>query len=274
MSYFPLHYITTNQYSSGGEFMYKSSQIEYIGYYWKTGNGRFYTGETPQSSETLEIVPIIPIDFGISTDQSEYNKKISLANIADGPLDYFPEVANLPIESNIISDYANLKNTPQTILTPFKYLPQYNPTIPSTQDYQNGEFIRYFTKKTNELQYIEINQQTYALLRQKSLTIEWTLYLPFTLSWQLTGNIKQVQQVNRNITEAKIQSLKLYKFDEYLKFDFLKYYQPEVGTMNSGSYINGVNQGYVLDNRNGRSTGVLNSQNDSGSVRRDNSTTR
>jgi hypothetical protein len=93
------------------------------------------------------------------------------------------------------------------------------------------------------------------------------LYFPFTLSWQLTGDIKQVQQVNRNITEAKIKSLKLYKFDEYLKFDYTKYYQPEVGSTTSGSYINGVNQGYVLDNRNGRITGISNSQNDSGSIR-------
>ena len=265
--YFPSSQIKTNLYTNGNKLVYKSNNQKYIGFYWKTGNGKFYTGETPQSPEILEIVPIIPIDFGISTDQSEYNKKISLANIADGPLDYFPEVANLPIEPNIISDYANLKNIPQTILTPFKYLPQYNPTIPSTQDYQNKEFIRYFTKKTNELQYIEINQQTYALLRQKNPTIEWTLYFPFTLSWQLTGIKKQVEQVNRNITEAKIKSLKLYKFDEYLKFDYTKYYQPEVGSTTSGSYINEVNQGYVLDNRNGRITGISNSQNDSGSIR-------
>jgi hypothetical protein len=273
MSYFPLHYITTNQYTSGGEFMYKSSQIEYTGYYWKTGNGKFYSGQTPQSPNIVEIVPIIPINFGTFEETPKYTEKIRLANIGDGPLDYFTVVADLPIEENIISSYANLKKIPQNNLTT-KYLPQYNPSPPTSQDYQNGEFIRYFAKKTNELQYIEINQQTYDLLRQKNPTIEWTLYLPLTLSWQLTGDIKQVQQVNRNITGAKIQSLKLYKFDEYLKFDFLKYYQPEVGTMNSGSYINGVNQGYVLDNRDGRSTGVLNSQNDSGSVRRDNSTTR
>jgi hypothetical protein len=273
MSYFPKHYITPNQYTSGGEFVYKSSQIEYIGYYWKTGNGRFYTGKTPQSSETIEIAPIIPIDFGISTDQSEYNKKISLANIADGPLDYFPEVANLPIESNIISEYANLKNIPQTILTPFKYIPQYNQVIPTPQDYQNGEFRRYFAKKTNELQYIEINQQTFALLRQKSPTIEWSLYQPFNIPWQLTGDKNQVEKTNRNIVELTIQKNRFYKFNEYLKFDYTKYYN-QLGSTTSGSYINGVNQGYVLDNRNGRSTRVSNSQNDSGSVRRDSSITR
>jgi hypothetical protein len=79
MSYFPKHYITPNQYTSGGEFAYKSSQIEYIGYYWKTGNGRFYTGKTPQSSETIELAPIIPIDPGISTATNQNTtKKLSL----------------------------------------------------------------------------------------------------------------------------------------------------------------------------------------------------
>jgi len=48
----------------------------------------------------------------------------------------------------------------------------------------------------------------------------------------------------------------------------------KLGITTLGSYINGVNQGYVLDNRNGRSTGVFNSQNDSGSIRRDNSMPR
>ena len=147
MSYFPLHYITTNQYSSGGEFMYKSSQIDYIGYYWKTGNGRFYTGETPQSPEIVEIVPIIPINYGTFEETPKYTEKIRLANIGDGPLDYFTEIADLPIEENIISSYAILKNIPQNNLTT-KYLPQYNPSPPTTQDYQNGEFIRYFAKKT------------------------------------------------------------------------------------------------------------------------------
>jgi hypothetical protein len=224
MSYFPLHYITTNQYSSGGELMYKPSQIEYIGWYWKAGNGKFYSGQTPQAPNIIELIPIIPLNFGTFEETPKYTEKIRLANIGDGPLDYFTVVANLPIEEETISNYAILKNIPQNNLTT-KFLPQYNPSPPTLQDYQNGEFVRYFAKKTNELQYIEINQQTYDLLRQRNPTIEWTLYFPFTLSWQLMGDKKQVEQVNRNITEDKIKSLNLYKFNEYIKFDYIKYYQ-------------------------------------------------
>jgi hypothetical protein len=272
MSYFPKHYITPNQYTSGGEFAYKSSQIEYIGYYWKTGNGRFYTGKTPQSSETIELLPILTVNPGEFTSTPSYTEKIVIATAGEAPPDYGIGL-NLPVDDNIITNYAVLKNKSSKPIAN-KYIPQYNQIIPTTQDYQNGEFRRYFAKKTNELQYIEVNQQTYALLRQKDPTIEWSLYQPFNIPWQLTGDKNQVEKTNRNIVELTIQKNKLYKFNEYLKFDYTKYYQPEVGSTTSGSYINGVNQGYVLDNRNGRSTGVSYSQNDSGSIRRDSSITR
>ena len=202
--------------------MYKPSQIEYTGNYWKAGNGKFYSGQTPQSPNIVELIKLQVINNLDSLyNEPFYTDKIKIAFLGDAPV---VGNGNEPyIESNVL-EYTNLKKIVSSA-NGIKYLPPYNPSPPITQDYQNGEFVRYFAKKTNELQYIEINQQTFDLLRQKNPTIEWTLYLPFTLSWQLTGDIKQVQQVNRNITEAKIQSLKLYKFDEYLKFDFLKYYK-------------------------------------------------
>ena len=51
MSYFPKHYINPNQYTAGGEFMYASSQIEYKGWYWSTGNGKYYTGK-------IQVLPL------------------------------------------------------------------------------------------------------------------------------------------------------------------------------------------------------------------------
>ena len=84
---------------------------------------------------------------------------------------------------------------------------------------------------------------------------------------------ENVAKINKNSTELVIFKNKFLGLNEYLKFDFTKYYN-QLGTTTSGSYINGVNQGYVLDNRDRRGNGVFNSQNDSGSIRRDNSITR
>ena len=101
------------------------------------------------------------------------------------------------------------------------------------------------------------------------------MYQPFNIPWQLTGNREQVERTNRNIVE--LTSFQKFLFPkglaDYLRFNFTKYYL-QLGTTTSGSYINGVNQGYVLDNRDRRINGVSNSQNDSGSVRRDSSITR
>jgi hypothetical protein len=263
MSYFPKHYIKTNLYTVGGEFVLRANQQIYVGPYWQTGNGKYYTGKTPQGSGVFELIKSQVIN-NLEPLYSEplYTDKIKVALLGDAP-----EIGNGNepyIESNVL-EYTNLKKLPVSA-NGIKYLPPFNITIPTQQDYQNSEFRRYFAKKSNELQYIEISQQTYAQLVKRDPVIEWSLYQPFNIPWQLTGNIDQVEKTNRNIVELTIQKNNLYKFNEYLKFDYTKYYN-QLGTSTSGSYINGVNQGYVLDNRDGRSTGVFNSQNDSGSIR-------
>ena len=264
MSYFPKHYIKTDLYTIGGEFILRANQQDYAGPYWQTGNGKYYTGKTPQGSGIFELIKLEVINnLEPLYNEPLYTDKIKVAFLGDAP-----EVGdgNLPyIDSNIL-EYTNLKKI-VTSANAIKYLPPFNITLPTQQDYQNGEFRRYFAKKANELQYIEVSCQTYAQLVKRDPVIEWSLYQPFNIPWQLTGNRDQVERTNRNIVELTIQKNGLYKFNEYLRFDYTKYYQPEVGSSTSGSYINGVNQGYVLDNRNGRSTGVSNSQNDSGSIR-------
>jgi hypothetical protein len=270
MSYFPKHYIKTNLYTVGGEFVLRANQQIYVGPYWQTGNGKYYTGKTPQGSGVFELIKSQVIN-NLEPLYSEplYTDKIKVALLGDAP-----EIGNGNepyIESNVL-EYTNLKKL-LVSANGIKYLPPFNITIPTQQDYQNSEFRRYFAKKSNELQYIEISQQTYAQLVKRDPVIEWSLYQPFNIPWQLTGNIDQVEKTNRNIVELTIQKNNLYKFNEYLKFDYTKYYN-QLGTSTSGSYINGVNQGYVLDNRDRRINGVSNSQNDSGSVRRDSSITR
>jgi len=245
MSYFPKHYIKTNQSTTGGEFVFRANELDYTGPYWSTGNGRFYTGNTPQSSPIFELLPKIPInnlDFLYS--EPVYTDKIKIAYLGDAPI---VGDGTLPYNENNVINYSNLRKSPKTA-NAIKYLPQYNPTLPTQQDYQNSEFIRYFAKKTNENQYIEINQQTYNQLFYNDRAVEWTLYTPFSIFWQLTGDKQQVQQVNKNITEAKIKALKLYSFNEYLKFDFLKYYQfPNISNLYTagGEFKTANGQNYI-----------------------------
>jgi hypothetical protein len=194
MPYFPLSQIKTNLVSSG-EFALVGNQEIYYGPYWKTSTGKFYTGKTPQDLPTREIIPI------------------SQSPVATDDIELTPSLDSI--------DYNNI-----TITTPtYSNIPQYIPTQPTEQDYQNGEFTRYFCKKSNELIYIEIDKPQYDLLISKSPDILWQLYLPFILSWQLTGAQEQVFRTNRNITVLTSQRLQLPRLGDYLNNNYLKYYR-------------------------------------------------
>ena len=193
--YFPESQITPNQYTNGGEFQVKSTCQDYKGYYFITSTGQRYTGRNQNDNPVLELTSLI-------SNTSNTNPNL-------------PEVTTL-------TDYTYNNIIP----APFKiiYKPVYNPNIPTQQDYQIGEYRRYFCKKTNEIIYLEINQNTFNKLATQSPDILWQYYLPFYLPWNLTGTKEQVATVNRNIVLLTMKNLSLPQFDAYLKFDFTKYY--------------------------------------------------
>jgi len=191
--YFPESQIVTNLYTNGGELMYISSNQEYIGYYFKTLSGQYYTGKNQNDGFNQLLVPIVTINTVLS------------------PLD-----SNLNYVRVIGGSLSN---------TVLKYLPYYLPQLPTQEDYQISEFRRYFCKKVNQIQYIEINQTQFDLLLNQDPQIEFSLYYPFFIDWQLTGDKSKVAEVNRNITLLAMKNQKLPSFDQYLKFDFTKYYQ-------------------------------------------------
>ena len=259
MAYYPKSQITSNLYTNGGELFVTSTGQPYSGYYYRLSNGQIFSGRTPQDLPNFPLTTTTP---QLTPNPTTYND-VPLYTVTnkDGsttgyqyPHDFY------------YRDYP--KYDPQNSIIPY-----YAPVLPTQQDYQIGEFRRYFCKKVNEVKYLEINTVIYNLLIQKSPTVTYPLYIPFYLDWQLTGDIKQVARVNKNTVELTSFQNKLPRLEEYLKFDYTKYYN-QLGTTTSGSYINGVNQGYVLDNRDRRIDRVSNSQNDSGSVRRDSSITR
>ena len=193
--YFPESQITPNQYTNGGEFQIKSTSQLYIGYYFITSTGQRYTGRNQNDNPVLELTSLI-------SNTSNTNPNL-------------PEVTTLTDYT-----YNNLITAPTGIV----FKPAYNPNIPIQQDYQIGEYRRYFCKKTNEIIYLEIDQNTFDKLANQAPTILWQYYLPFFLPWNLTGTKEQVATVNRNIVLLTMKNLSLPQFDAYLKFDFTKYY--------------------------------------------------
>jgi hypothetical protein len=201
--YYPLSQITSNLYTNGGEYVYKSNQENYTGYYWKTSSGKIYTGKTPQDIPTSEL---------ISANSNPLNPVLQNSSI--------PVIINQNDFEN--TNYINVKSidTSQIALTPI-----YFPTQPTQQDYQIGEFRRYFCKKTNEIQYVEISKDQFDLLVAKDPQILWQLYFPFFIPWDITGTKEQVARVNKNIVDLTMKNLRLPRFNDYIKNDYTKYYR-------------------------------------------------
>jgi len=199
--YYPLSQITPNQYTNGGEFQFKSNGQNYAGYYFITSTGKYFTGKNQNDTPVEELIQTTVETF---VDPLVTSDSVKL-----------PEVITVTDYS-----YNKLVSKPTSIL----YKPVYNPNIPTQQDYQIGEYRRYFCKKTNEIIYLEIDKTTFDKLVSKSLDILWSLYQPFDIPWNLTGVKEQVATVNRNIVLLTMKNLSLPQFDAYLKFDFTKYY--------------------------------------------------
>jgi hypothetical protein len=208
--YYPLSQIKTNLYTNGDEFTSnpQDTTTSYSGFYWKTSGEEFFTGKTPQDKPNIPLFKISSVEEQILNDPlNNSNTTLNVVTFNGDP--------NL-------DEYLSLTKTP---IDKINYLPYYNPQLPTQQDYQNGEFRRYFCKKTNEVIYLEIDQIQYTNLISKKPQILWQLYLPYNITWQLTGDKQQVAQVNKNIVELVSKALKLPNFNLYIKEDYIKYYQ-------------------------------------------------
>ena len=199
--YYPLSQIKTNLYTNGGEYAYISTNEAYTGYYWKASDGKIFSGRTPQDTPVEELTPM-------TTRSSNVFSTNTFLSINQ--------------EDTNNTAYLNIKNI---AVNDAIFTPPYSPTLPTPQDYQIGEFVRYFCKKSNEVIYIETSQETYDLLLNKDQRILWQLYIPFNIPWQITGDKQTVAKTNKNIVELTMFKNKYYRFNDYLKNDYLKYFK-------------------------------------------------
>jgi len=206
--YYPNSQIKTNIYTNGGELVFKVNNENYIGFYWKTSDGKFYTGKNPQDKSIQELILITSL-----SNPSISNQTSEAFEVESQP--------NLISNTDLSLRYNKLNNK----LLGDKIIPNsFNP-FPTQEEYTLGEFTRYFCKKANEYNYIEINKDNFTKLSTKDNSYLWQLYIPFKFQWTISGEEKQVYLLNKNITQYMINKFKLNMLNKFLREDYLKFWK-------------------------------------------------
>jgi len=193
MVYYPKSHITSNLYSNG-ELAYKDTLAPYTGQYFSTFDNKFWTGNGGGDGSNLELVNVNSAPAFPTPETFEDNNP-------EDPR-FYPEN----------QDYSTLKKVQYNqgiSQTPVSFYP-----TPSIQDYEMGEFTRYFSKKANE----EVYYETSGLFKNN-------LYIGFSLPWKLTGDRDVVFEVNKGIVELKQQQFKALGLGAFLKFNYIQYYK-------------------------------------------------
>jgi hypothetical protein len=219
--YIPKNRIITNLKTNQGEFVYKGTNIPYNGFYWKSYDGKYFTGKNQNDSPITEIEFPIPIYVSDQPSLNSFQLSPLFFSVTDLDDSFDP-----PFVTNLSPDTAYLSIKNISINKPdIKFLPsQYYPT-PTPSDYNLGVFTRYFVVKANENIYLEVNEDTFNNIQNKSADWAWELYTPFSLPWTLTGERDTVFITNRNITQLTEQRLKRRGLQEFLKLNYLKFYK-------------------------------------------------
>jgi len=204
--YYPKSQIKTNLYTNGEDYILSTTKLNYSGFYYEISNGNKYTGKTPNNKPNILLLPSTTPQLTLPTNFSSPNSLITLNN-PDDTNPYYPSY-----------DLNYVKNTPSRLI------PLFNPTLPTDQDKQKGQFNRYFCKKTNELKYLEIDKETYDQLKAKDLQIAWDLYEPASLLWVIKGNQETVFNTNKSSVFKIEQNQRWYGFSQYFKENYSKYH--------------------------------------------------
>lgn len=199
--YYPKSQIETNLYSNG-ELLVETTKLPYNGYYFSTYDGKFFSGKEPNDGPNFTL---------IRASKSNINND----NFAEYLFDPNPELQDLRFEggnaiySNIIKADKNL-----TLYSPVSYHP-----IITAKDIANGEFSRYFVKKSNENVYTEVDKRNY------NLAMGQKLYQRLSFLWVIVGDQNEVATRNRNQLIFQEKTYKITGLGAFLNFNYLEFYQ-------------------------------------------------
>jgi hypothetical protein len=131
---------------------------------------------------------------------------------------YFSHAPHHPLSEELIP--ITLKNEK------FKYIPYPTPSIPTNTHYVSGDFNRYFCRKKDEFEYIEINEILYNSITDEDEDIEWESYEVVSCDWKLRGNKEEVYSFNKAQIYSLIHEKKWFGLNYFISEGYLKYYLP------------------------------------------------
>lgn len=223
--YYPKTQLIENLYTNGGELKPFNSEVEYKGHYFRTSNGETFSGKNPLDKPNIPLELISPLGNELSSPSSDIN----YTNPNQKAIKYKSKESE-PLANNhyIINDgYYNSRSIPINRGEAPRKPIQSKPT-PNEEDYKNGQFVRYFVKKSNENLFIEINREEYKLFKDKNSKVQSNLYIPIQIPWNLTGDKTKVFNTNKSISNLYETRDKLYGFSLSFKNRFDKYWVEQI----------------------------------------------
>lgn len=166
--YYPKSQIKTNLYTNGDEFNIIGSNTSYIGEYYSTSTGKFYTGKNPNSGQNQELIQIsqtLPLNGLNTQNNSPENELILEKNIPGPSTEEWTAIINNGWNSNAINNETYNFSSNDTRLVP----PEINPSQPITEETNNGIYQRYYVKDILNTSYIEISKETFKSMATSDL---------------------------------------------------------------------------------------------------------
>ena len=196
--YYPKNQIQTGFYSNS-DFILESTKTPYIGPYFRTSDGEFFTGKEPNDGPNNPLIPasLDPLSTSITNQQG---------NLRDPRFDGY--------NNTVYSTLTNITVTTPFIFTPIPYYP-----ILTDVEKGNGQFIRYILKKSNENLYYEVGSKNFAD------SIENNLYMRIQLPWIISGDKEKVAKANAKQVELIERASGTEGLGKFLKHNYLQFYQ-------------------------------------------------
>lgn len=170
--------------------MIASTTEPYTGYYYQTSTGKAYTGKTPNARSSVLLVAI------------EENNKVLAPLEALQFIEFKPNHDSLDptlspngmMNNDFYTSLTYNKNLIQT-----RALPSYHYSFPTEEDEKIGSYTRYFSKRTNNLEYLEISKEDYEKFTSKDSKVAFELYECISTPWYVGRQEYRNGEIVKNI---------------------------------------------------------------------------